>query len=84
MVDQRAGGRLLYVDNLMVFLIALVIAGHTVAGYPELEWWPYSEMKEVELAALTQWCPLRRRGAFRAAAHPAAVPGRRIADPAIP
>jgi fucose 4-O-acetylase-like acetyltransferase len=43
-----------WVDNLKVLLIAAIIAGHAVAGYSEFEFWPYAEMKEVELAPLTQ------------------------------
>jgi hypothetical protein len=41
-------------DNLKVILIATIIAGHGIAGYSELEFWPYSEMKEVELSPVTQ------------------------------
>jgi hypothetical protein len=43
-----------YLDNLKVLLIALIIAGHAVAGYADVEFWPYTEMKEVELSAVTQ------------------------------
>lgn len=52
-VGQRAGRRR-YVDNLKVLLIAAIIGGHGVAGYSGFEFWPYSEMKEVELSAVTQ------------------------------
>lgn len=51
--DQRAGRRR-YVDNLKVLLIATIIAGHGVAGYSGFDFWSYSEMKEVELSAVTQ------------------------------
>lgn len=43
-----------YVDNLKVLLIAAIIAGHAVAGYSGFDFWPYTEMKEVELTAVTQ------------------------------
>jgi len=52
-MGQRAGRRR-YVDNLKVLIIAAIIGGHGVAGYSEFEFWPYSEMKEVELSAVTQ------------------------------
>jgi hypothetical protein len=51
---SEAHPRLRYLDNLKVLLIAAIIAGHAVAGYSALEWWPYSEMKEVELSPVTQ------------------------------
>lgn len=51
---QAVTGRRQYVDNLKVLLIATIIAGHAVAGYSGFEFWPYSEMKEVELSAVTQ------------------------------
>lgn len=53
-----------YADNLKVLLIAAIIAGHAAAGYSELEFWPYSEMKEVELAAPTQAVLLAVAGPF--------------------
>lgn len=52
--EQQIAGRRRYVDNLKVLLIAAIIGGHGVAGYSEFEFWPYSEMKEVELSAVTQ------------------------------
>jgi hypothetical protein len=52
--SEELAGRRRYVDNLKVLLIATIIGGHAVAGYSEFEFWPYSEMKEVELSAVTQ------------------------------
>jgi hypothetical protein len=57
-------GRRLYVDNLKVLLIAAIIAGHAISGYSELEFWPYSEMREVELSAVTQGVLLAVAGPF--------------------
>jgi len=53
-VEQWAANRQPYLDNLKVILIAAIIAGHGIAGYSELDFWPYSEMKEVELSSVTQ------------------------------
>jgi hypothetical protein len=53
-VEQWAAKRQLYLDNLKVILVAAIIAGHGIAGYSELDFWPYSEMKEVELSSVTQ------------------------------
>jgi hypothetical protein len=33
------------VDNLKVLLVAAIIAGHGVAGYADVEFWPYAEMR---------------------------------------
>lgn len=52
--NEERAGRWRYVDNLKVLLIAAIIGGHAVAGYSEFEFWPYSEMNEVELSAVTQ------------------------------
>jgi len=52
--EKQLAGRRRYVDNLKVLLIATIIGGHAVAGYSEFEFWPYSEMNEVELSAVTQ------------------------------
>ena len=43
-----------YLDNLKVLLIAGIIAGHAVAGYSELDFWSYSEMREVTLSTVTE------------------------------
>lgn len=51
---ERLAGRRRHVDNLKVLLIATIIGGHAVAGYSEFEFWPYAEMNEVELSAVTQ------------------------------
>jgi hypothetical protein len=48
-------GRLLYLDNLKVLLIAAIIALHGIAGYVSLlEVWTYTEMREVTLSAASQ------------------------------
>ncbi len=48
-------GRLLYLDNLKVLLIAAIIALHGIAGYVDvLEVWTYTEMREVTLSAVSQ------------------------------
>jgi hypothetical protein len=48
-VEQWAAKRQLYVDNLKVILIAVVIAGHAVLGYSELDSWSYADVREVTL-----------------------------------
>jgi hypothetical protein len=53
-VERWAATRQPYLDNLKILLIAAIIAGHAVAGYSELDFWPYAEMKEVALAPATQ------------------------------
>lgn len=52
--DEQPSDHRCYVDNLKVLLIAAIIVGHAVAGYTDFEFWPYSEMKEVELSVVTQ------------------------------
>ena len=52
--EEQPAGHRRYVDNLKVLLIAAIIVGHGVAGYTDFEFWPYSEMKEVELSTVTQ------------------------------
>ena len=61
MVATSTRATLRYLDNLKVLLIAVIIAGHAVAGYADADFWPYAEMKEVELSALTP-SSLRRHG----------------------
>jgi Acyltransferase family len=63
-VESWAAKRALYLDNLKVIPIAAIIAGHAISGYSELEFWPYSEMKEVELSAVTQLVLLIIAGPF--------------------
>lgn len=53
-VEGWASKRRRYVDNLKVLLIAGIIAGHAVAGYSDQSFWPYAEMKEVELSPVTE------------------------------
>lgn len=48
-VERWAAKRQLYVDNLKVILIAVVIAGHAVLGYSEVDWWSYADVREVTL-----------------------------------
>lgn len=43
-----------YLDNLKVILIAVIIAGHGVTGYARLGFWPYAEMREATLSAVTE------------------------------
>ena len=52
--EEARAGRRRHVDNLKVLLVAAIIVGHGVAGYSEFEFWPYAEMKEVELSPVTQ------------------------------
>lgn len=52
--EQRVAGRRWYLDNLKVLLIAAIIAGHGIAGYSGFDFWPYAEMKEVQLSPVTQ------------------------------
>jgi hypothetical protein len=51
--EQWAAPRRVWVDNLKVLLIAGIIAGHAIAGYSDQDFWPYSEMNEVELSPVT-------------------------------
>jgi hypothetical protein len=52
---DRRSGRLLYLDNLKVLLIAAIIAMHGIAGYAgTLEVWTYTEMREVTLSAVSE------------------------------
>lgn len=53
-VGRWAPGRLLYLDNLKVVLIAAIIAGHGVLGYATLGFWPYAEMREVTLSPVIE------------------------------
>ena len=42
-----------YLDNLKVLLVAAIIAGHGVAGYADVEFWSYAEIRETTLADAT-------------------------------
>jgi fucose 4-O-acetylase-like acetyltransferase len=53
LADAWASRRLLYLDNLKVILISVVIAGHAVIGYSELDAWSYSDVREVTLSPVT-------------------------------
>lgn len=52
--ERWADTRLLFVDNVKVILIAAIIVGHAVVGYGEMDWWAYSEQREVTLSPITQ------------------------------
>ena len=52
-LERWASRRERYVDNLKVLLIAAVIVGHAIIGYTELDWWSYSDVREVSLASAT-------------------------------
>jgi len=52
-VEQWASKRQLYLDNLKVILVGVVIAGHAVVGYSELDWWSYADVREVTLSPVT-------------------------------
>ena len=54
-VEQWAPGRLVYVDNLKVLLIAAIIAAHAVLGYAATtDAWSWSDVREVTLSAATE------------------------------
>ncbi len=51
----RSAGRLLYLDNLKVVLIAAIIAMHGIGSYAgTIEVWTYTEMREVTLAPVAE------------------------------
>lgn len=53
--EQWAPGRLVYVDNLKVLLIAAIIAAHAVLGYAATtDAWSWSDVREVTLSAATE------------------------------
>jgi hypothetical protein len=62
--ERWADTRLLFVDNLKVILIAAIIVGHAVVGYGEMDWWAYSEQREVTLSPITQAVLLAIGGPF--------------------
>jgi hypothetical protein len=41
-------------DNLKVILIAAITASHAVAGYADLGWWSYDDVREVALSSVTE------------------------------
>jgi fucose 4-O-acetylase-like acetyltransferase len=50
----RRGGRLVYLDNLKLLLVAVIVAGHGALAYGDLESaWPYQDVHEVQLAGVT-------------------------------
>ena len=53
--DPRARrGRVAYLDNLKLLLVAVIIAGHGALAYGDLEnAWPYQDIQEVQLAAVS-------------------------------
>jgi MFS family permease len=47
-------GRVAYLDRLKLVLVALIIAGHGAVAYGDLEnAWPYQDVQEVQLAAVS-------------------------------
>jgi len=52
--ETWVSSRHIYVDNLKVFLIAAIIAGHGLAGYSALELWSYADVREVTLSPVTE------------------------------
>ena len=52
-VTRWASTRHVYVDNLKVILISLVIVGHAILGYAEVDAWSYADVREVTLAPVT-------------------------------
>jgi hypothetical protein len=54
-VEHWAPGRLVYVDNLKVLLIAAIIAAHAVLGYAATtDAWSWSDVREVTLSPATE------------------------------
>lgn len=62
--EQWASQRQRYLDNLKVLLIALIIVGHAIVGYAELDWWSYGKVREVTLAPVTEVVLLVVAGPF--------------------
>jgi hypothetical protein len=62
--EQWAPQRQRYLDNLKVFLIAMIIAGHAIVGYAALDWWSYGEVREVTLSPVTEVVLLVVAGPF--------------------
>jgi surface polysaccharide O-acyltransferase-like enzyme len=51
--DTRTRGRVAYLDNLKLLLVAVIIAGHGALAYGDLESaWPYQDIQEVQLAGV--------------------------------
>jgi fucose 4-O-acetylase-like acetyltransferase len=53
-----------YLDNLKVLLIALIIVGHAIVSYADLDWWSYGEVREVTLLPVTEVVLLVVAGPF--------------------
>ena len=50
-----AQGRVAYLDNLKVLLVAAIIAAHSVLGYTGYKGsWPYQDVREVSLSSVSQ------------------------------
>jgi hypothetical protein len=62
--EQWASQRQRYLDNLKVLLIALIIVGHAIVSYADLDWWSYGEVREVTLAPVTEVVLLVVAGPF--------------------
>ncbi len=52
--EVGTGPRMAYLDNLKVLLVAGVIFGHGWAGYDQLGSWTYDDVREVNLARVTE------------------------------
>jgi hypothetical protein len=59
-----ASQRQLYLDNLKVLLIGMIIVGHAVVSYADLDWWSYGEVREVTLSLVTEVVLLVVAGPF--------------------
>jgi fucose 4-O-acetylase-like acetyltransferase len=62
--EQWASQRQRYLDNLKVLLIALIIVGHAIESYADLDWWSYGEVREVTLSPVTEVVLLVLAGPF--------------------
>lgn len=53
--SPRSAGRVTYLDNLKVLLVAVIIATHGIVGYSEWDGaWAYEPAAEVRLTQLSQ------------------------------
>jgi hypothetical protein len=53
-IALEAPGRVAYLDRLKLMLVAVIIAGHGAVAYGDLEnAWPYQDVQEVQLAAVS-------------------------------
>src|SRR5829696_6324934 len=53
-IAREAPARVAYLDRLKLLLVAVIIAGHGAVAYGDLEnAWPYQDVQEVQLAAVS-------------------------------